>query len=173
MLPQVIQEMTQQTTAHPNTASVLAIIAGSLMVAAAVIILIVSAYVVPHINDFIAQGIRSGAFNVSSPNFNGSFFGHNGSFYGYNGTAFSPSGIPSFVGGIMQGIGLFGLISGIIVLVSGAMLRTNPSQRTLWGTLILVFSVLSFFGTGGFIIGAILGIVGGIMALTWKAPTVV
>jgi hypothetical protein len=156
--------MTQQTTAHPNTASVLAIIAGSLMVAAAFIILWVSAYIIPHINDFIAQGIRSGAF-ANSPQFNGSFFNH------YNATSVSQSQIPGFVGGIMQGIGLFGLVSGIIVLVSGAMLRANPGQRTLWGTLILVFSVLSFFGSGGFVIGAILGIVGGIMALTWKAPT--
>jgi hypothetical protein len=157
--------MTQETTAHPNKASVLAIVAGSLMVAAAVIILIVSAYIMPHIDDFIAQGIRSGAFNVTSPNFNSSFFNH------VNSTNFLSSNIPGFVGGIVTSAGLFGLVSGIIVLVSGVMLRTSPSQRTLWGTLILVFSVLSFFGTGGFIIGAILGIIGGIMALTWRAPT--
>ena len=49
------------------------------------------------------------------------------------------------------------------------MFRTSsPNQRTLWGALVLVFSCLSFFGFGGFIIGAILGIIGGIMALTWK-----
>ncbi|MDA4118468.1 MAG: DUF6114 domain-containing protein [Thaumarchaeota archaeon] len=157
--------MTQQKETFPNTASVLAIIAGSLMIAAAVIILIFSAYVVPYMNNFISQGIRSGAFNVTSPHFNGSFINH------INGTTFSPSQIPGFVASLMQGIGLFGLISGIIVLVSGAMIRTNPSQRTLWGVLILVFSVLSFFGTGGFVIGAILGILGGIMTLTWRAPT--
>lgn len=131
------------------------------MVAAAVIILIVSAYIMPHIDDFIAQGIRSGAFNVTSHNFNNSFF-HN-----VNGLS---SNVPGFVQGIVTSVGLFGLISGVIVLVSGVMLRTNPSQRTLWGTLMLVFSVLSLFGTGGFVVGAILGIVGGIMTLTWRAP---
>jgi hypothetical protein len=154
--------MTQET--HPNKASVLAIVAGSLMVAAATILLIVSAYIMPHINDFIAQGIRSGAFNVTSPNFNNTFFNH------VNGTNFLSSAVPGFVGGIVTSVGLFGLVSGIVVLVSGVMLRTSPSQRTLWGTLILVFSVLSFLGTGGFIVGAILGIIGGIMALTWRAP---
>jgi hypothetical protein len=153
-----------QTTNHPNTASVLAIVAGSLMVAAAFIILTISAYIMPHINDFIAQGIRSGAFNMTSRGFNNSFFNN------VNSTNFLSSSVPGFVGGIVTSVGVFGLISGIIVLVSGVMLRTNSSQRTLWGTLILVFSVLSFLGTGGFVIGAILGIIGGIMALTWRAP---
>ena len=35
----------------------------------------------------------------------------------------------------------------------------------VFGVLILVFSVLSFFGSGGFVIGAILGIIGGVMTL--------
>ena len=135
--------MTQQTTARPRTASILAIVAGSLMVAAAVILLIVGTYVIPNLNATMFPSTQ----NLPTAN------------------------VPHFVGSILQGIGLFGLISGVIVLVSGAMLGTNPNQRTLWGTLILVFSVLSIFGTGGFIVGAILGIVGGAKALTWKAPT--
>jgi len=134
--------MTQQTATFPNTASVLAIVAGSLMIAAAIIILIVGTFVIPHLSE-----------------------------------ATFPTTVPSsdragFVGGILQGVGLFGLVSGAIVLVSGAMLRSNPGQRSLCGVLILVFSVLSFFWTGGFVIGAILGIVGGILALSWKAPRV-
>ena len=79
--------------------------------------------------------------------------------------------IPGFVAGITAVVGTFGLVSGVIVLISGVMLRINPSQRTIWGVLILVFSVLSFFGIGGFIIGAILGIIGGVMALRWKPST--
>jgi hypothetical protein len=134
--------MTQQKAAYSNTASVLAIIAGSLMVAAAVIILIVGTFIVPHLSE------ASFPTSQSLPTAN----------------------VPGFVGSVLQGIGLFGLISGVVVLVSGAMLRTKPSQRTLWGTLMLVFSVLSLFGTGGFVIGAVLGIAGGAKALTWKAP---
>jgi len=33
---------------------------------------------------------------------------------------------------------------------------------------VLVFSVLSLLGMGGFFIGAVFGIVGGMLALTWK-----
>ncbi len=134
--------MTQQKAAYSNTASVLAIVAGSLMVAAAVIILILGTFIVPRLSD--------ASFHTSQ--------------------SLHTANVPGFVGSVLQGIGLFGLISGIIVLVSGAMLRTNPSQRTLWATLMLVFSVLSLFGTGGFIIGAVLGIAGGVKALIWKAP---
>jgi len=43
-----------------------------------------------------------------------------------------------------------------------------PDQQRTWGVLILVFSVLSFLGLGGFVVGAILGIVGGVFALRWK-----
>lgn len=114
------------------------------MAAAGVIILIVGAFIVPNLN--------STTFPSTPP--------------------IPTWNVPHFVGSILQGIGLFGLISGGVVLFSGAMLGKDPSQRTLWGTLILIFSILSFFGTGGFVVGAILGIVGGAMALTWKAPAV-
>ena len=73
---------------------------------------------------------------------------------------------------MIGGLGAFGLVSGIIVLTSAIMLQVNPSSsRRTWGVLILVLSVLSFLGTGGFVAGAILGIIGGIKALTWKPPT--
>ncbi len=76
--------------------------------------------------------------------------------------------MPRLVSGIVGVMGLFGLISGVIVLTSALMLRVKPSQRETWGILIMVFSVLSFLGPGGFVLGAILGIVGGIMTLRWR-----
>ena len=82
----------------------------------------------------------------------------------------SQGNLPSLVGGIVRGIGTFGLVSGVIVLASSVLLLTVPDQRRTWGVLILVFSVLSFLGLGGFVVGAILGIVGGILALRWKPP---
>jgi len=48
------------------------------------------------------------------------------------------------------------------------MLQSRPDQVQTWGVLILVFAVVSFFSMGGFLIGAILGIVAGILALTWR-----
>ena len=84
--------------------------------------------------------------------------------------------------GMMQGFGyggwwfygaaLLGLIAGIVVLVGAIMIYARPSNAPTWGLLILVFSVLSFFGMGGFFVGAILGIVGGVLAMTLRPGAV-
>jgi len=67
------------------------------------------------------------------------------------------------------GLGIFGLISGIIVVISSIMLNSEPENHVKWGTLILIFSVLSIFGgMGGYGIGLILGVIGGLLAITWK-----
>ncbi|MBI4258896.1 MAG: hypothetical protein HY619_08065 [Thaumarchaeota archaeon] len=68
------------------------------------------------------------------------------------------------------GISLLGLASGAVVVISAILLRSRPKEYNTWGILILIFSILSFFGMGGFFIGAIIGIVGGALALSWK-PT--
>jgi len=67
-------------------------------------------------------------------------------------------------------MGGFGLVCGAIVLVSATMLLAKVGVRRTWGILILVFSVLSFVGLGGFVVGAILGILGGVLTLRWKPP---
>jgi len=72
--------------------------------------------------------------------------------------------------GFFLGMGALGLVSGIIVLLGAVMLHSQPHQAYTWGIIILVFSVLSLFGMGGFIVGSILGVVGGALALIWK-PT--
>jgi hypothetical protein len=91
--------------------------------------------------------------------------------YGYGGMMRCGYG-PSFG---MMGIGTFGilgLIFGVIVIVSALMLNSKPEQHSTWGILIVLFSVLSIFGSamGGFGIGLILGLIGGVLAITWK-PT--
>jgi len=73
--------------------------------------------------------------------------------------------------GLMGGLSLIGLASGILVVISAIMLNARPEEHTVWGTVILVFSIISFLGMGGFLIGAILGIVGGALALSWKPPS--
>ena len=70
--------------------------------------------------------------------------------------------------GGMGGLWFIGLISGVIVVICAIMLGSRPVEHTTWGTLILVFSIISFFGMGGFFIGAILGIAGGALALSWR-----
>ncbi len=132
--------MTQETTVeYPNVPSILALVGGCLILLVDVLLLAVAIVTLPHLN----------YTTVTPPQ-------------GYNGS------IPSLVSGFVGTIAVFGLICGVIVLVSSVALRLMPSQRQTCGILILVFSILSFFGTGGFVVGAVLGIVGAVMILRWK-----
>jgi hypothetical protein len=92
-----------------------------------------------------------------------------GRYGGWGGMMGSGFGMMGFAFGML---GVLGLIFGVIVIVSALMLNSKPHEHTTWGTLILIFSVLSIFGSmmGGFGIGLILGIIGGILAITWKPP---
>ncbi len=72
--------------------------------------------------------------------------------------------------GFMSGFFLVGLVSGVLVMIGALMLNTRPTEHTAWGIIILVFSAISILGMGGFLIGAILGIIGGALAISWK-PT--
>ena len=131
---------------YPNLPSVLALIGGALIVLVDLILLTVSIVILPHLN----------YTNFNSPR-------------GYTG---SPGALAA---GFVGAIAVFGLICGVIVTMSAVLLRLKPNQRQTWGILVLVFSILGFFGFGGFIVGSVLGIVGGIMTLRWKplptAPT--
>ena len=131
----------KSATEYPNLPSILAVIGGALIVLVALILLTVSIVILPHLN----------YTNFTPPR-------------GYTG---SPGNIAS---GFVGALSVFGLVCGIIVLLSSIMLRFMPSQRQTWGIFILVFSILSFFGFGGFIVGAVLGIVGAVMILRWKPP---
>jgi hypothetical protein len=54
-------------------------------------------------------------------------------------------------------------------VVGAAMLRAHPQEHTMWGIVIIIFSALSFVGMGGFFIGALLGIIGGAFAISYRA----
>ncbi|HJT10235.1 MAG TPA: DUF6114 domain-containing protein [Candidatus Nitrosotalea sp.] len=70
--------------------------------------------------------------------------------------------------GVASYISMVGFVCGGIIIFGASMLFRNPENARTWGILILTFSVISFLEGGGFIIGAILGIIGGVMALTRK-----
>ncbi len=69
------------------------------------------------------------------------------------------------------GISLVSLICGIILVVAAVMLWIQPQAHIIWAVVIIVFSAVSFVGMGGYFIGAILGIVGGAIALSYKPRT--
>ena len=66
------------------------------------------------------------------------------------------------------GMAIFGVVAGILVLAGAFLLYAQPERASTWGTTILIFSILGMFGMGGFFIGAIVGIIGGTLALTWR-----
>lgn len=71
------------------------------------------------------------------------------------------------LGAIMTAIGAVGLIFGIIVLI-GAILIYMPGKEVIGGILVLIFSILSIVIGGGFIVGLILGIIGGALGIVKK-----
>jgi len=75
-----------------------------------------------------------------------------------------------FDGGWLYGFSILGFISGVVLLLGALMVYDRPSEASTWGAVILTFSVLSLIGMGGFFLGAILGVLGGVLALTWSGP---
>jgi ribosomal protein L40E len=73
-----------------------------------------------------------------------------------------------FIGGIGGILGVLGIVWGVLILVFASRLNSDPGSHSTSGALIIVFSVLSWVGAiGGFFIGFLLGLIGGILAITW------
>ena len=69
----------------------------------------------------------------------------------------------------VQIAGLVGIVSGILVIVGAIMINSGKLGRVkIGGIIAIIFSITSIFAGGGFFIGLILGLIGGILALTWK-----
>jgi hypothetical protein len=66
---------------------------------------------------------------------------------------------------ILYSVAAVGMVCGFLVLCGAIMLRSNPTHWKAWGTIVLVASIPSVITGGGFIIGFILGIVGGFSVL--------
>ncbi len=91
---------------------------------------------------------------------------------GYYGMMNGYYGMMGGYGGWSYGAAALGSISGIVVLLGAVMICTRPSSTPTWGAVVLIFSILSLLGMGGFFVGAVLGVVGGAVALTWRPPPV-
>jgi hypothetical protein len=63
-------------------------------------------------------------------------------------------------------IPVISIVTGVILIIGGYSIYKSPESEGKWGIAILVTSIVSLFGMGGFLIGSILGIIGGITALT-------
>jgi len=61
---------------------------------------------------------------------------------------------------------LVGIVFGAVVIVGAVLMYKKPLQTRQWGVIVLTASALSFVGMGGFMIGAILGVIAGVISLT-------
>ena len=137
------RELRQEpVSAYPKAAGLMALAGGIIIILGGAIFLGASIFVLPHMN----------FGNLTVPQ------------------GFDRANLPALISGVVEAMGAFGLICGTVVLLSATMLLAKVGQRRTWGVLILVFSVLSFIGLGGFVLGAVLGIAGGILTLRWKPP---
>jgi hypothetical protein len=74
------------------------------------------------------------------------------------------------LGALLIGLAVVALIFGLIIIVGAIMLRSKPESSRTWGVIILVLALLSWVGGGGFVIGFILALIGGILAIVWHPP---
>jgi hypothetical protein len=75
----------------------------------------------------------------------------------------APGGYIGWTVGTMASISL---AAGAVSIFGGYMIHKKPESGHGWGVAVLIASIIGLFGMGGFIVGPILGIVGGILALT-------
>lgn len=60
-------------------------------------------------------------------------------------------------------------IVGVLTIVFGILLRRQPELALFWGALLVVLAILSLgLEFGGFVVGFLLTLVGGILAVAWK-----
>lgn len=74
----------------------------------------------------------------------------------------------------LAGLFAIGLVIGVIALIVSILIFVMPHMKTAWGALMIVLAVVSlpFNILGGFVIGFILALIGGILTLVWKPPMV-
>ncbi len=69
------------------------------------------------------------------------------------------------------GLGVVGIIMGLIMIVGAFMMYSKPTSAKMWGVIVLILAIISWVtAVGGLFIGFLLGLIGGILALTFK-PT--
>jgi len=84
-------------------------------------------------------------------------------------TSFLESILPG-ISAVVIGEGIAGVLFGVVIIYAASRLRNTPASARTWGIAIIVFAVLSIFGGGGFLLGFILALIGGILAATWHPP---
>lgn len=67
-------------------------------------------------------------------------------------------------------VGVLGVVIGGLIVVFALRLRSTPATANTSGIVIIVLSVLSYFGGSGLFIGLLIALIGGVLAATWRPP---
>jgi len=87
------------------------------------------------------------------------------------GLFFALVGVVFALFGLVSGIFLLGLLVGLLTLVMGLLMMAVPSGHTLWGIVAVILALVSIpVALGGFILGFLLALIGGVLAIRWKRP---
>ena len=84
----------------------------------------------------------------------------------------SISGSASGAGSPIETLGGLGVLLGIATIAVAVLMHQSPQRHQLWGGLVLTFSVISWVTSlGGLVVGFLLGLVGGVLAISWRPST--
>jgi Family of unknown function (DUF6114) len=85
----------------------------------------------------------------------------------------------SFLGVVFALVGVFsslffvGLALGLLTMLVGVLMMVLPRAHLAWGILAVLFAVASLpFALGGFLLGFLLALIGGLLAIRWKPGTI-
>lgn len=73
-----------------------------------------------------------------------------------------------FMWGAVGAVSAFTIGLGAVLIVGGYFIQKTPESASKWGTAILIVSIIGLVSMSGFFIGPIVGIIGGVLALTKK-----
>jgi len=87
------------------------------------------------------------------------------------GAAFAVLGLFFAIFGVVSRLFLLGLLVGVLILLMGVLMVALPSAHSVWGFLTICLAVASIpFAFGGLIVGFVLTLFGGILAVRWRRP---
>ena len=76
------------------------------------------------------------------------------------------------LGALLIAFAIIALLFGLVIIFGAIRMRAAPESARMWGIIVLIVSLISLVTGGGFVIGFILALVGGILAMTWHPPMV-
>lgn len=66
-------------------------------------------------------------------------------------------------------LGPLGILMGILIVLAATLAYKRTQEKTIWGIAIIIASLVSFFVIlGGYVVGFVFGMVGGILYLVWE-----